>query len=143
MARLTTALLCDFAQVREGLLFVSSGGITRLFRPPAFPVPMMVQLALVVEVQPDEMQLAHEIKVNVVHLERAESVADITLGFQLPAELPVGVQPGESLQLPHVLPLQAVGLPAYGAYDVRVVVDSELPALLTFYVLEPPGPTGA
>ena len=30
MADLTSALLCDFAQVREGVLFVSSGGVSRL-----------------------------------------------------------------------------------------------------------------
>ena len=28
--RLTTLLLCDFAQVRDGLLFVSSGGVSRV-----------------------------------------------------------------------------------------------------------------
>ena len=30
---LTTALLCDHVQVREGLLFIVAGGITRLRRP--------------------------------------------------------------------------------------------------------------
>ena len=32
-ARLDALLLCDFAQIREGLLFVQSGGLTRLAAP--------------------------------------------------------------------------------------------------------------
>ena len=40
------ATLCDFAQVREGLLFVSSAGITRVYRE-SFPAPIGVMLALV------------------------------------------------------------------------------------------------
>jgi glutamate-5-semialdehyde dehydrogenase len=37
----TTAMLADFAQVREGLLFVSSGGITRCYRE-QLPAPLGV-----------------------------------------------------------------------------------------------------
>ena len=32
-AQLKALVLCDFAQVREGLLFVQSGGLTRLVAP--------------------------------------------------------------------------------------------------------------
>ena len=43
--KVSVATLCDFAQVREGLLFVSSGNITRVSRP-AFPTRVDLFLAL-------------------------------------------------------------------------------------------------
>ena len=44
LMEVTTAMLSDFAQVREGLLFVSSGGITRCYRE-QLPAPLGVHLA--------------------------------------------------------------------------------------------------
>lgn len=49
--QLASAILCDFAQVREGLLFVSGGGITRIWRE-TFPAAAGVSLALVFEAHP-------------------------------------------------------------------------------------------
>lgn len=137
MARLTTTILCDFAQVREGLLFVSSGGITRIHRAPEPPMAMGVALAFVLEIPPDEIELAHEVKVTVTRPEAVETVTEATVGLQLRQEQITGIQPGESIQFPWVVPLHNVGLPAYGAYDVKVSVDSQTPELLTFYVVEP------
>ncbi len=45
--RLTTLLLCDFAQVREGLLFVSSGGVSRVVQS-NYPANPRLHLAMVV-----------------------------------------------------------------------------------------------
>src|SRR5437867_3739998 len=119
MARLTTAILCDFAQVREGLLFVSSGGITRLHRPSVpYPMALGVQLALVIEIPPDEMELAHEIKVTVKDPETVDTVGEVTVGLQLRPDQFADIQPGESVQFPYVVPFQNMGLPAFGAYDV-------------------------
>ena len=44
MAHVRSAMLCDFAQVREGLLFVSSGGITRVAAP-ALGAPVSISVA--------------------------------------------------------------------------------------------------
>ena len=38
---ISTAILCDFAEVRDNLLFVVAGGVTRLFRA-EWPGPMNV-----------------------------------------------------------------------------------------------------
>ena len=45
------ATICDFAQVRDGLLSVISAGITRVWRS-QYPAPLGVMLALVFEVGP-------------------------------------------------------------------------------------------
>ena len=64
MARLTAAMLCDFAQVRENLLFVSSAGISRLYHPSA-PVRPNLFVAGIVEVGPAEFDRTHELRVRV------------------------------------------------------------------------------
>ena len=61
----TTAMLADFAQVREGLLFVSSGGITRCYRE-QLPAPLGVHLAIVLELDRLEAERPHEVRVVVV-----------------------------------------------------------------------------
>ena len=45
--KVSVAAICDFAQVREGLLSVISAGINRLWRP-QYPAPMGAMLALIV-----------------------------------------------------------------------------------------------
>ena len=52
--RLTTLLLCDFAQVREGLLFVSSGGISRVVQG-TYPANPRLHLAMVVHLPVDSL----------------------------------------------------------------------------------------
>lgn len=63
--KISVATLCDFAQVREGLLFVSSGNITRAGRP-AYPTQINLHLALsfVVEPQNDHGDYTIEARVR-------------------------------------------------------------------------------
>lgn len=134
MARLTTAILCDHAQVRGGLLFVLSGGISRLNRP-ELPSPIMAQLAVVMEFQPDEIALTHEIRVTVQHAETLKAIVTVTGGIQV-GEVPE-LLPGEPLQVPMVIPqIAAATVEAEGAYDIRVTIDDEPPVMLPFYVVK-------
>ena len=75
-----TALLCDFASVRDGLLFVVGGGVTRLWRE-EFPAPMGVCLALVFEVHQMEAPHPHQIDVRIVGVDGAQ-IARIEGAFQ-------------------------------------------------------------
>lgn len=74
MAAVSAAILCDFAQVREGLLFVNSGGITRAFAE-QLPAPLNMMLGLIVERGPAEAEAAHELVVTVKHVESAGVLA--------------------------------------------------------------------
>ena len=134
--QLQAAILCDFAQVREGMLFVSSGGVTRLFCP-RLPWPLPIHLALVLEAGPDEIDMVHEVRVTVTSEGGANQMGQVTLGFQ-PLR-PLHLNPGEGLPIPLVLPLGAIAVTALGPCDVRVTVDGAAPQILTLYATEPPG----
>ncbi len=137
MARLTTAILCDFAQVREQLLFVQSGGISRLLRQ-TLPAPLGFMLALSLEVEFHERQFVHEIKLTIrdpdgkVILEGTGAVAPLP-------DMP-GIEEGEPVHLPLVHDLRFVGVASYGLHALDVVLDDEPAAHLVFYVREPAPP---
>jgi len=113
------ALLCDFAQVREGVLMVSSGGITRLWRS-QYPAPMGMMLALMFEVAPDQIVTAREIRIHVETEDGAKLAESIGMLQGVP---PTNLDPGEKLMMPIVLDLREVSLPRAGRY--QVVMDLE------------------
>lgn len=115
------ALLCDAATVREGLLHILGGGVTRLGRP-MIPSQFGVQLALRIVVHPTEATSNHEGEVIVQTTDGARA-AQVTFGFSMSEETRSQVQPGEELALPLVVPMDNFPLPAYGAYSVEVLID--------------------
>jgi len=137
---ITTAILCDFAQVREGLLFVSSGGITRLYHQPDWPLPrpLGLYLGLTVEIGPDEMGKVHEVRVRVVQQSTANEIASAVAAMQPVAGLPAELEAGEAATAAAAIPLAMVQLPALGAYDVKVSVDGLTPRIMTVYLKPPP-----
>ena len=119
---ISTALLCDFAEVREGLLFLVGGPITRLWRP-QFPAPMNVCVALVLEGTEGEVAgVAHELQVAVVDAD-GRAHAEARTGIQAQAQGLGELSPGEVIPIPVVIPLLAVPLPAPGTFDVRILLD--------------------
>lgn len=129
----TTALLCDFAQVRDRVLFVVAGGVTRLWRQDV-PAPMGVFLALVIEQDPVELRRAHELRVVVLGQD-GEQMAEVVGGFQVDA---AEIEPGDMVAVPAAVDLRGVGLPAYGPYDCRVYVDGQHQRTLRFRVTARP-----
>jgi len=131
MADISSAIVCDFAQVREGLLFVSSGGITRLRRP-SLPAPLGVALAIVVEVPFDQVSATHGVLARVVHVASATELLRTEVGLQ--ANDPT-VEPGESLYVPLVVSLHQLMIPELGAYDIVASVDHGVGRRLTVYAV--------
>ncbi len=129
--QITSALLCDFAQIREGLLFIASGGITRL-NVLVFPSPFQLTLAGMVEIYPTEIDQIHEVRISVANAAEAEE-----LGYAVGAlkpEVSKGLLRGESIMMPLIVPLSPIILHMPGAHDVRISVDGELAGHLTCYV---------
>jgi hypothetical protein len=117
---INVAMLCDFAQVRTGLLFVSSGGISQLRRT-TYPAPIGVMLALAVEVSEHEAQAPFQVRVRV----EDEDGAVIT---ELAGQLHVGLgemDPGETRQIPLALDLRGVPLPKPGRYMIRTTIPGQ------------------
>jgi hypothetical protein len=132
LAKLTSAIICDYAQVRDGLLFMMSGSITRVFRPD-LPAPMGVMLALVMEVPAGEQDQVHEVNVAVKHAGTASEVFRLAGGAQVAGAV---TYPGESIYVPMVIDLRMVNAGAYGAFDVVSSVDDNPGPHLTIYVVD-------
>jgi hypothetical protein len=132
--QVTTAVLADFVQVREGLLFVASGGITRLWRA-AYPAPMHVMLAVVVELDWPDRRVVHALDLVILD-EDGHRIADLRAQFQVNSE---GEDPGERINTPLAIDLRAVEIPRAGRYEVRVGVDGDLSRTLAFRAGVPPG----
>jgi hypothetical protein len=134
MAEVQSALLCDYAQVREGLLFICSGGITRIgVQHVGDPVQFFV--AGHVELHPDELGRHHDLEFKVVPVNSARPVWAASIGIQTNATVD-GLFPGEITQIPFALavgPFESIEL---GPHDVRVTINNDETELLTFYVVQ-------
>jgi Family of unknown function (DUF6941) len=131
-AQLKALVLCDFAQVREGLLFVQSGGLTRLVAP-KFPAKFPCRVAALIYSPPDEAGAAHRVVMRVKAASSATVIATINVALHETAP-PRGLAPGEGRLVPIVVPLGGVTFPAAGEYDLQVDVDDELAGDLSFRV---------
>jgi hypothetical protein len=133
-----SAILCDYAQVREGLLFVSSGGITRLLRQTVPAQLGALYLAVLIEVPPDALDLKHEVSARIRSVYGGQEIVSVSAALNPPSRPGASYEQGESAVIPLALPLPGhAELPEYGPYDVTVSVDGEPPARLTFYLREP------
>lgn len=118
--RIDCALLCDAATVREGLLHVLGGGITRANRP-GYPAPLGLTLALRILVHPTEADREHKLLVRLQGAD-GERIADFEVEFGV--QDPAKVDPKEQVSVP--LPLgipPAVQLPKPGQYSFELLID--------------------
>ena len=126
MADLTSALLCDFAQVREGVLFVSSGGVSRLTTT-SLPCPFAMHLALLFEVPPEEIGNSFRVHVAIAHAPTAHVGGT--------AEANLTTRSSEALMVPMAVDLRPIEVHQPGPHDVRISVDGQLARFLTVNVL--------
>ena len=133
---LTTVLLCDHAQVREGLLFVHSGGVSRVI-PSTYPASIRVHLAMVVHVPASDVTASHTIDLRFKYPDSAEVIATAQIALQL-HEIQ-GAYPGEGINVPQVIDLSMIPFPRPGQVDVQVsIVPSANGDALDELGVEPP-----
>jgi hypothetical protein len=115
--KLSSAMLCDAAKARDGLLYVIGGGVTRIQRQ-SYPADFQCSLALVIDVHQSEMSRPHELEV-LIQDEDGERLVAAKGGFQLSgADLMVG----EHVLLPFTLDIKGK-LAKPGAYSIEVLID--------------------
>ena len=131
--RLTTLLLSDFAQVRERLLFVSSGGISRVVQT-NFPAHPRIYLAMVVHLPAGSLGRPHVVMIKLKYPDQAEVIAQIEIKINLD-EVP-GAHAGEGINVPQVIDLTPITFPHEGQVDVQVSIDDEPAGDLTFWMLQ-------
>ena len=134
---ITTAMLADFAQVREGLLFVASGGVTRCYRD-QLPAPLGVFLATVLELDRLEAEQIHQLQVIVVD-EDGQQLAEIAGEIQLGA---TQLMINENLNVPITFDLRNVPVEKFGSVEVRLYVANEHRSTLPIWVLQSVPPEG-
>jgi hypothetical protein len=127
------AFLCDFAEVRERLLFAVGGGITRLWRE-TFPASMEASLALLLELHQMELATRHDLQV-VVQGEDGQRVGEVKGAFQMGAP---EVEVGENLLVPIALDLRPAKLPTPGSYAVEIVIDGTHQRTIQFKAMPRP-----
>jgi uncharacterized protein DUF6941 len=132
------AFLCDFAEVRERLLFALGGGITRLWRD-SFPASMDASLALLLELHQMELATQHQLEV-VVQGEDGQRVGEVKGAFQMGAP---EIEVGENLLVPIALDLRPARLPAPGSYTVEIVIDGTHQRTIQFRAMTRPEPPGS
>jgi hypothetical protein len=133
MARGASALLCDAATVREGLLHILGGGITRLHRP-EFPAPMQVTFVAQVVLTPSEIAFAHDVTA-VIQTEDGEVVVQANGHLEAGEPNPL-LEPGESVILPLVINLANVVVPRHGGYSIEISVDEVHQTSITFRAVQ-------
>ena len=132
-ARLDALVLCDFAQVREGLLFVQSGGLTR-FATSTLPVTFNCHVATLIYLPPDEAADSHAVLMRIKHAPTATVVATVKVAIHA-SDVSTRLEPGEGRLVPIVVPLSNVTFRAAGEHDLQVEVDDHLAGDLSFRVL--------
>jgi hypothetical protein len=132
------AFLCDFAEVRERLLFALGGGITRLWRD-SFPASMDASLALLLELHQMELATQHQLEV-VVQGEDGQRMGEVKGAFQMGAP---EIEVGENLLVPIALDLRPARLPAPGSYTVEIVIDGTHQRTIQFRAMTRPEPSGS
>jgi Family of unknown function (DUF6941) len=121
--QIDTALLCDAATVRDGLLNVLGGGITQASRA-EFPAPLDLELALRIVMHPTEIKHPHKIEI-LLQDEDGKQVTRANINLQPSEEAAqVIVPPGDEVPIPIHWDFPArPAIPHPGRYSFEVLID--------------------
>ena len=120
MMKLKAMFLCDSANVRDNLLSVLAGGLTRIGHA-NYPNNLQADLALMFEIF-DGPADGHEVFVECVRIDEPEDPI-FRFGGPVGTALDGTGKILDIMNFPLVLPLESVGLPAPGMYQIRVELD--------------------
>lgn len=130
--RVSSALVCDAATVREGLLHILGGGITRLWRE-QLPAPLGVTIALMIAVGHEELGTPIDVRLVLTGPDGA-TVLEVRGTMETTGRL----EAGETQLAPMVLPVAPVQTEIYGRYSGEITLNGRVqPEDITFWVLHP------
>lgn len=146
-------VLCDFAEVSGGKLFISGAGLALLASgTPAAPFRVNVTLAVLGLISPEDTDVQHKMTIELVHV--GTSMENRVM---LTDELPEGSEPADrgmivayfvaprspemlpndEWSMPMAIPLFGLGLPELGAYYFSVRIDGREMDRSSFRVMPP------
>lgn len=128
------AILCDAATIRDGLLHMLGGPISRMWRQ-SLPAPLGVAVAGIIVFEQEQADVPHEIELTV------ESDSDLLVRVMSAVQVgtPIAhLESGELLRAPFAFPLHGAGTDKYGKHLARVSVDKgDAVREIAFWVLHP------
>lgn len=146
-------VLCDFAEVSGGKLFISGAGLALLASgTPAPPFRVNITLAVLGLINPADTDLQHKMTIELVH-----TGPSMETRVMLTDELPEGgdpadrgmiiayfvaprspeMLPNDEWSMPMAIPLFGLGLPELGAYYFSVRIDGREMDRTAFRVMPP------
>lgn len=131
--RLDVALLCDAATVREGLLFILGGGVTRIGRD-TYPSPLGVQVAIKVDIDADELKDDEHSLVLILRDAAGTDIGGARGGFKTTADHEA-IARGEPVSMCAGVAIQSLVVPEPGRYTIDVSVNDEVMATLRFVAM--------
>ncbi len=126
-------MLCNHAVVHSGLLTIVDGGITRSWAP-NLPTRLSIWLAVQMELEPSELGIPHEVRVQLVNPDNAR-MAQLVSAVQ--AERHPRHEDGERVLVPLAVSLLPVNFEKYGRHSVKIMVDNMESHVLEFWLQHP------
>ena len=124
---LTTAILCDVAHIRDGLIYILGGGVTRVVSP-HYPGTLNIALALVIDLESSELGRPHAIEIFLVCADQG-TVHNVTMTLNT---MVMDQAADETSTCPAVVPFYGVQIPQAGSYDVQIEIDGKIMKSLAF-----------
>ena len=129
-----SVILCDFAQVRNQLLTVVSGGVTRVASA-VFPATFSLCVAVVLEVPADELApTPRELRVSINDPTDAQKLAEATVGF-IADQLPV-MEPGEPHVAQFAFDFRQLLIARPGQIDVKISAGGQTTDLVSVWFVQ-------
>jgi hypothetical protein len=149
-------VLCDFAEVSGGKLFISGAGLALLASgTPTAPYRVNVTLAVLGLITPADTDLQHKMTIELAHV-GANTETRVMLTDEVPeggdpadrgmiiayfvAPRSAEMLPNDEWSMPMAIPLFGLGLPEIGAYYFSVRVDGREMDRTAFRVVPPQPP---
>ena len=132
--KVSLAVVCDYAEVRENLLTLVSAGITRLRRE-TLPAPMAVFVAVQLEVSASERPFPHEVTARVTGPSETD-LATINGSFQVASTSDFEADESGVVSLP--FDLRIVNVAEFGWHSIEITVDGANKQVLRIKVTRPP-----
>ena len=149
-------ILCDFAEVSGGKLFVSGAGLALLASgTPTPPFRVNVTLAILGLIRPEDTDVQHKMTLELVHMGQSGETR-----IPLAEELPEGADPADrgmfiayflaprspqmlptdEWSMPMAIPMFGIGLPQLGPYYFSVRIDGREMDRTSFRLVPPQPP---
>jgi len=143
-----TAILCNHAEAQNNLLYVSGGGVDRVFVPANIPGPWNINLAIAINISVpwNETNREHVLTVDLVDFDShpvlvpsgIDTVSPLRVEMKFNVGRPPTLEIGESQSISLAINLPALPISEMGNYSFILNVDGDELRRLSYRVVTGP-----